>query len=222
MPGFAGAEFSIYRSTARYRLPVAPGVALQRGSAECVVRCMAQCDVDVATCRRECQAECSISAPCRPGQQTCWGLAAPHHRCCPEDASCCVYFERPSLRTMIGCCAPGQECCLSGGCYDPRVQQCLDGGVSDCPPGRSPCGDACCAPGEVCTSDGCSPATEACLGRRCAPGQDCTSEGCCDRARVSLNGCCPSGRVICDRKCCAPGETCRETSAGGFCVQSLQ
>lgn len=222
MPGSFGAEFSLYRSTAWYRLPAGDSMALRRRGPDCIASCMARCDVDVATCRRECQAECSFAAPCPPGQHTCWGSAAPHHRCCPADTSCCVYFERPSLRTRIACCAPGQQCCLYGGCYDPDLQQCREGGLSNCPPGREPCGEVCCAQGEVCTSDGCSPATEACLGRRCAPGQACTPQGCCDRARVALNGCCPPERLICDGKCCAPGETCRQTSAGGFCVQSLQ
>jgi hypothetical protein len=219
----ANAEFSIYRSTAPYRLDGRGSLAARSGYADCFARCMAKCDVNAATCRFECQAECSTStsANCPPDQRTCWGIS-PHHRCCPANTSCCVYYERPSLRTVIACCAPGQQCCMYGGCYDPNSQQCLPSGISNCPPGLAPCGTTCCPPGEVCTLDGCSASDEVCLGRRCEPGQTCTPQGCCDRDRVASNGCCPRERVICDGKCCAPGETCRHTASGGFCLSSIQ
>jgi len=213
----ANAEFSIYRSTAPYWLGGRGGLA------DCFDRCMAECDVDVFTCRRECGVECSPApiGQCPPDQHTCWGIP-PQHRCCPENASCCVYYEQPSLRTRIACCAQGQQCCGGGGCYDPDSQQCLPTGISNCPPGLQPCGTTCCPPGEVCTSDGCSPSDEVCLGRRCTSGQTCTPQGCCERDRVASNGCCPRERVICDGKCCAAGETCRQTAFGGFCLSSIQ
>jgi hypothetical protein len=217
----ASAEFSLYRSRAHYRITAGGIPPARAGYSDCFARCMATCDVDAATCRSECRAECSTSGHCPPGQHTCWGIS-PHHRCCAAETSCCVYYERPSLRTIIACCAPNQQCCMYGGCYDPASQQCLPSGISNCQPGLEPCGSICCPAGEVCTAHGCSPAGEVCLGVRCEPGQACTPQGCCDRDRVASNGCCPRERVICDGKCCAPGETCRQTAFGGFCLSSIQ
>jgi hypothetical protein len=218
----ARAEFSIYRSSTPYRLHAGGLSTVRSAVSDCVDRCMAKCVADAVTCRIECRAECSPSVNCPPGQQTCWGIS-PHHRCCPAETSCCVYHERPSLRTIIACCAPGEQCCMYGGCYDPSSQQCLPSGISNCPPGREPCGTTCCPPGEVCTLDGCTPVGDACLGRRCEPGQTCTPQGCCARDRAASNGCCPFERVICDGKCCAPGEICRQKPGfGGFCVPGVQ
>lgn len=191
--------------------------------AECFSTCMSECDADHFTCRRECQQICSPIMPalCRPGQQTCFGISWPHHRCCPSDARCCIHHEWPSLRTLISCCPPGSECCARGGCYDSRLQQCTPGGVVDCPTGTAPCNGQCCPPGQACTDAGCVPAELACMGRRCSPGEVCTPHGCCAPDRVTAQGCCPRDRILCDAKCCAPGETCKLTTAGGFCINEL-
>lgn len=74
-----------------------------------------------------------------------------------------------------------------------------------CPTGTNkPCGETCCAPGEVCAADGAGGTQccgRACSGLCCSPGESCAGGLCCAPERV-----CDSGMGV--TKCCSPGDTC--------------
>jgi hypothetical protein len=218
------AEASLYRSSGHYRhrtRGLGP-VGREIRATDCFDTCMGECNSDRPTCEFECRHECDQPLPpCPPGQRVCYGYGSSHRTCCPETKSCCVYYDRPSLREILTCCDARQGCCTYGGCYDLATQQCQPSGIWNCPPGRDPCNGLCCPPGEACTLDGCVPRESACLGRRCAPGEVCTPDGCCPPERATPQGCCPRDRALCDGKCCVAGEICINTSAGGFCIKPL-
>jgi hypothetical protein len=232
------AECSLYISSQPYRAAATGLRADHIHGTDCVSECMRECSFDVATCRFECEAQCGPRPPsCEPGYQVCSGSFG-HRTCCPETTNCCVYHEWPSLRELLVCCGAGKRCCDHGGCFDPRLQQCTAGGISDCPSDRAVCRGVCCEIGEVCTPEGCSAPERVCQGRRCAPGELCTLQGCCPPIRTTHSGnCCPPGQAsdliedTCCRPgwnrtrlgCCAPGNCCETVPcpSGKYCCQNL-
>jgi hypothetical protein len=235
------AASSLYRSSAHYRSLArgmdASGVYL---ADSCMDDCMAERNSDSASCKFECRHECEGPRPelCQPGCQPCLG-SFPHRTCCHETTNCCLYFDYPSGRELLGCCGVGQECCYPyGDCYDPVMQQCHPSGIWDCPSDRTLCLGVCCEIGEVCTPQGCTPPELVCHGQRCASGERCTPQGCCPPSRTTRSGtCCPPGQVS-DRTqdgccqpgwsstrlgCCPPGECCETASCppGYSCCGNL-
>ena len=227
VPGFT-AECSLYRTSQHYRMgagavPMDNGVHL---ADSCMDDCMAECNGDAATCRFECRAQCGPRPPaCQPGYQWCFGTSG-HRTCCPESTDCCVHHAWPSLRELLSCCEAGKGCCGRGGCFDPRLQQCTQGGIRDCPSDREFCGGTCCAIGEVCTPQGCTRQNRfvmasAALQESSVRTAGLLSVGSGDARGVlscrwvTPEGCCPAGRTVCGGKCCEQDWSC--TSFQGCC-----
>ncbi|MGY4280766.1 hypothetical protein ACVILE_006946 [Streptomyces sp. M18.1] len=229
----ATAGASLYRTSGAYRS--VPGVGTVHNvslASSCYDDCMWDCRLEgweSYECKPFCRQKCTGPPPCL-GELCLFG---PQRRCCPYGTTCCYGYEYPSARQIIGCCAPGWECCGEGKCCEPGHTCCAPSGFGPskcCPPGQKCCGGVCYTPGpgSVCTGDGtvcpqdqvcgdrCCPPGGKCLGGRCCkPGPLCGGGQCCEGERCTPTGCCPQDRYTTTLGCCPQGQVaCRVRTEG--------
>ncbi|SEE09935.1 hypothetical protein SAMN05216482_9185 [Streptomyces sp. PAN_FS17] len=225
----ATAEASLYRTSGVYRLAPGrlrsgPNVAL---AGSCYNECIGECPYEWENyeCKQYCQVKCDVEE----GPPPCLGELCIHYgsnamrRCCPSGTTCCLgYEEYPSTRQMIGCCAPGRDCC-DGKCCDPGYSCCYTrwGRGHCCPPGQKCCDGVCYTPGPGTTCEGgtlcmeghvpcgadCCKSPEKCIdGKCCKPGVFCGGEQCCEGELCMPNGrCCPQDQYAETLGCCPEG-----------------
>jgi hypothetical protein len=220
----ATAEASLYRASSTYRA-VAPGRVRSRQNVALADSCYDDCMWD---CRLEGWDSYECTAMCRhkcTGPPPCYGelcLHGPQRRCCPYGTTCCQGYEYPSLRSIINCCEPGEECC-GGKCCEPGHTCCYNGSYGKCcPPGQECCDGVCYTPGQgiVCTGDGtacpeghvcgdgCCFQGDQCIdGKCCKPGPLCGGTRCCEGEQCTVTGCCPQERYTAGLGCCPQGHT---------------